>query len=158
MPASYAASHLPAVARGVRTPLRASAVVSAGAWRASVRCCLHSCSGYPPALSAVPAARVRLPLLPQLLAVQRTGAEDRDTVREIKEKLTYVALDFDAEIKKINESVTSVKSFKLPDGRLLKIDNQRLLVRTPELLFNPAAMSGREDTHAYTPPRPSLIR
>ena len=71
-----------------------------------------------------------------------TTAADRDIVREIKEKLAYVALDFDADMKKINERLVRGKSFKLPDGRVVKIDDERLLVRCPELLFNPSVEFG----------------
>ena len=70
------------------------------------------------------------------------SAEDRDTVREIKEKLAYVALDFDAEMEKIKGKVLSGKHFKLPDGRAVKIDNERLLFQCPELLFRPATEFG----------------
>ena len=70
-----------------------------------------------------------------------TSTAKRDVVREIKEKLAYVPLDFDAEMKKINSTVVGGKSFKLPDGRVLSIDDQRLLVRSPELLFNPSMAS-----------------
>ena len=70
------------------------------------------------------------------------SAADRDTIREIKEKLAYVALDFDKEMKKAPGKFFSGKNFKLPDGRVLKIDNERLLFQCPELLFKPERVFG----------------
>jgi len=62
-------------------------------------------------------------------------------VRDIKEKLTYVALDFDAEMKKFEESSDGEKMYELPDGRTLKVGNQRF--RCPEVLFDPSLI-GKE--------------
>merc|ERR1712150_452435 len=56
-------------------------------------------------------------------------------------KLTYVALDFDAEMKKYEESSDGEKMYELPDGRTLKVANQRF--RCPEVLFDPSLI-GKE--------------
>jgi actin len=57
-----------------------------------------------------------------------TSAE-REIVRDIKEKLTYVSLDFAKE-------PTSTVSYTLPDGNNITIGNERF--RCPEAMFNPA--------------------
>merc|ERR1712134_210169 len=67
----------------------------------------------------------------------------REIVRDIKEKLTYVALDFDAEMKKFEESSDGEKMYELPDGRTLKVANQRF--RCPEVLFDPSLIGKEAD-------------
>lgn len=63
-------------------------------------------------------------------------AEEHQTLRSIKEKLCYVALDFQAEIKKSNQKLALVeKTYEMPDGRAITIGNQ--LFRCPETIFQP---------------------
>jgi actin-related protein len=59
---------------------------------------------------------------------------ERDNVRDIKETLGYVALDYEAELTKYKES--AAKPFQLPDGNVITIRDQRF--RGAELLFKPS--------------------
>ena len=55
----------------------------------------------------------------------------KEIIRDIKEKLGYVALDFDMEMKKAMET----RDYTLPEGKTINIERERFLCT--ELLFNP---------------------
>lgn len=60
---------------------------------------------------------------------------DFETVRQIKEKLCYIANDLETEKKLALETTTLMSNYTLPDGRAIKLGRERF--QAPEVLFNP---------------------
>jgi len=63
-----------------------------------------------------------------------TSAE-REIVQDIKERLCYVTMDYDAELEKAEMSSEIETEYELPDGQLITIGSERF--RCPEVLFKP---------------------
>lgn len=62
------------------------------------------------------------------------SSAEMETIRDIKEKHSYIALDFKQEMEKY-QSCPKTISYELPDGQKIAIGNQ--LFRCPESLFSP---------------------
>lgn len=64
------------------------------------------------------------------------SSADFETVREIKEKLCYVAYNATQERALAEETTVLVEEYTLPDGRKIKIGRERF--EAPEAMFNPS--------------------
>jgi actin-related protein 2 len=64
------------------------------------------------------------------------SSADFDTVRQIKEKLCYVAYDINVERKLALETTCLMENYTLPDGRVIKVGSERF--EAAECLFNPS--------------------
>jgi len=67
-----------------------------------------------------------------------TTSAEREIVRDMKEKLSYIALNYEEEkVKGEGAGASEIeKQYELPDGKVITIGNERF--RTPEVLFQPS--------------------
>ncbi|MCH8909045.1 MAG: actin family protein [Candidatus Heimdallarchaeota archaeon] len=71
-----------------------------------------------------------------------TSSAEREIVRDIKERLCYVALDPTKELALADKVSGMEKSYVMPDGDTVSIGQERFLA--PEVFFNPASIGSEE--------------
>jgi actin-related protein len=71
-----------------------------------------------------------------------TSSAELEIVRDIKEKLCFVAQDYEESLKNSYNSSQFEKTYEMPDGKIITIGNERF--RCPEYLFKPLEMNGKE--------------
>merc|ERR1719443_1366293 len=84
-----------------------------------------------------------------------SSTAEREIVRDMKEKLCYVALDFDSEIKSVQASSDKEKTYELPDGNIVTLGSERF--RCPEALFEPSLI-GKESSGIHDVTFQSIVK
>jgi actin-related protein len=84
-----------------------------------------------------------------------TTTAEREIVRDAKEKLPYIALDIDTEMKTATGSSDKEKTHELPGGNIIMVASERF--RCPDVLFQPPFI-GKESSGIHDTTSQSIMK
>lgn len=84
-----------------------------------------------------------------------TTSAEREIVRDMKERLCYVAMDYEQDLFSSLKTTTNERSYELPDGQIIRLGSERF--RASEILFRPA-LAGLEIRGIHQTTYSSIMR